>query len=187
MDTQKIVEATKVKLNSTLNHFSDELKKIRTGRANASMLDGITIEAYGQQMPLNQAATISVPEPQLLQITPFDPSNLQAISTAIRDNQSLGLNPMDDGRVVRLPIPPLTEERRKEIAKQLGEKVENSMIAMRQVRHEAFRQLEQSKKDKQIGADEELRGGRQIDEIMAQIKTQVDQQSKAKEHEILTI
>jgi len=187
MDTQKLVEATKVKLNGARNHFSDELKKIRTGRANASMLDGITIEAYGQQMPLNQAATISVPEPQLLQITPFDPSNLQAISAAIRDNQSLGLNPMDDGRVVRLPIPPLTEERRREIAKQLGEKVENCMIAMRQVRHEAFRQLEQSKKDKEIGADEEQRGGRQIDEIMTQIKAEVDQQAKTKEQEILTI
>ena len=187
MDTQRIVEATKVKLNNARNHFSDELKKIRTGRANASMLDGISIEAYGQQMPLNQVATVSVPEPQLLQITPFDPSNLQAISAAIRDSQSLGLNPMDDGRVVRLPIPPLTEERRREIAKQLGEKVENCMIAMRQVRHEAIRQLEQSKKDKEIGADEEQRGGRQIDEVMAQIKTEVDQQAKAKEHEILTI
>jgi ribosome recycling factor len=94
---------------------------------------------------------------------------------------------MDDGRVVRLPIPPLTEERRREIAKQLGEKVENCMIAMRQVRHEAFRQLEQSKKDKDIGADDEQRGGRQIDEIMTQIKVEVDQQSKAKEKEILTI
>jgi ribosome recycling factor len=187
MDTQRIVEATKVKLNNARNHFSDELKKIRTGRANASMLDGISIEAYGQQMPLNQVATVSVPEPQLLQITPFDPSNLQAISAAIRDSQSLGLNPMDNGRVVRLPIPPLTEERRREIAKQLGEKVENCMIAMRQVRHEAIRQLEQSKKDKEIGADEEQRGGRQIDEVMAQIKTEVDQQAKAKEHEILTI
>jgi ribosome recycling factor len=187
MDTQKLVEATKVKLNSARNHFGDELKKVRTGRANASMLDGISIEAYGQQMPLNQAATISVPEPQLLQITPFDPNNLQAISAAIRDNQALGLNPMDDGRVVRLPIPPLTEERRREIAKQLGERVENCMIAMRQIRHEAFRQLEQYKKDKKIGADEEQRGGRQIDEIMTQIKTEVDLQTKAKEQEILTI
>jgi ribosome recycling factor len=187
MDTQKLIEATKIKLNTARNHFGDELKKIRTGRANASMLDGVTIEAYGQQIPLNQAATISVPEPQLLQITPFDPSNLAAISTAIRDNQSLGLNPMDDGRVVRLPIPPLTEERRREIAKQLGEKVENCMIAMRQIRHEAFRQLEQLKKDKEIGADEEQRGARQIDEIMAQIKIEVDRQSKDKEKEILTI
>jgi len=187
MDTQKLVEATKLKLNTARSHFGDELKKIRTGRANASMLDGVTIEAYGQQMPLNQAATISVPEPQLLQITPFDPSNLQAISAAIRDNQSLGLNPMDDGRVVRLPIPPLTEERRREIAKQLGEKVENCMISMRQIRHEAFRQLEQLKKDKKIGSDEEQRGGKQIDEIMAQIKIEIDQQANAKEQEILKI
>jgi ribosome recycling factor len=187
MDTRNLVEETKTKLKGSLNHFSDELKKIRTGRANTAMLDGITIEAYGQQMPLNQAATISVPEPQLLQVTPFDPSNLQAISTAIRDNQSLGLNPMDDGRVVRLPIPPLTEERRREIAKQLGDKVENCMIAMRQVRHEAFRQLEQSKKDKEIGADDEQRAGRQIDEIMSQMKMEVDKLSKAKEQEILTI
>lgn len=187
MDTQKLVEATKVKLNNARNHFGDELKKIRTGRANASMLDGVTIMAYGQQMPLNQVATVSVPEPQLLQITPFDPSNLQAISSAIRDNQALGLNPMDDGRVVRLPIPPLTEERRREIAKQLGEKVENCMIAMRQTRHEAFHQLEQSKKDKEIGADEEQRAGRQIDDIMSQIRAEVDQQAKAKEQEILKI
>ena len=187
MDTQKIVEETKTKFAASLSHFSEELKKIRTGRANSAMLDGVMVLAYGQQMPLNQLATISVPEAQLLQVTPFDPTNLSAISAAIRDNQSLGLNPMDDGRVVRLPIPALTEERRREIAKQLGEKVENCMIAMRQTRHDALRQLEQSKKDKQIGEDDEQRAGKSIDEIMAQTKLEIDKVAKAKESEILTV
>ena len=115
MDTNQIVNETKSKIEAALAHFEEELKKVRTGRANAGMLEGVMVEAYGTPMPLNQVASIAVPEPQLLQVTPFDPNNLQAISAAIRDNQSLGLNPADDGRVVRVPIPPLTEERRREM------------------------------------------------------------------------
>src|SRR5690554_2159956 len=95
-------------------HFEDELKKVRTGRAHPDMLSGITVEVYGTNLPLNQAANITAPEPQQLLITPFDPSNVQAITTAIRNDQSLGFNPTDDGRVVRVPVPPLTEERRRQ-------------------------------------------------------------------------
>src|SRR3989344_2022190 len=111
MSPNQIIDQAKSKFQQAVGHFGDELKKIRTGRAHPGMLDGIMIEAYGTQMPLIQAGSITVPEAQQLQITPFDPSNLQAISNAIRDEQSLGLNPMDDGRVVRIQIPPLTEER----------------------------------------------------------------------------
>ena len=100
-----------------VSHFEDELKEVRTGRAHPSMLDGIQVEAYGQKMPLNQVANVVAPEPQMVTVTPFDPTNLQAISAAIRADQSLGLNPSDDGRLVRVPIPPLTEERRKQIVK----------------------------------------------------------------------
>src|SRR5690606_20151231 len=109
----------------------------RTGRAHPSMLDGLMVEAYDTQMPLIQVGTVTAPEGQLLQITPFDPSNLQAIATAIRNNPSLGMNPSDDGRVVRVPIPPLNEERRREYVKVVSGKVEDAMIAMRNIRHDA--------------------------------------------------
>jgi len=187
MNPGQIVDAAKKKLTAAAEHFSDELKKIRTGRASAGMLDSVMVTAYGTPMPLNQLATVTVPEAQLIQITPFDPSNLQSISSAIRDNPSLGLNPMDDGRVVRVPIPPLTEERRRDIAKQLGEKVEDCMIAMRNARHEALKDADQAKKDKAISEDDYKRLEKQIDDAMAQQKATVDSQAKAKETEIMTL
>ena len=99
------------KMNAAFGFFQDELKKVRTGRAHAGMLDGVMVEAYGTKMPLNQVANITAPEAQMLLVTPFDPGNITAITSAIRDNQSLGFNPSDDGRVVRVPVPALTEER----------------------------------------------------------------------------
>lgn len=170
-----------------VSYFEDELKKLRTGRAHPGMLEGIKAEAYGQEMPLVQLATVTAPESQLLQVTPFDPNNLESIAAAIRDNQSLGLNPMDDGRVVRVPIPPLTEERRKQIAKLLGEKVEDCMIAVRNVRHDVLKDIEQAKKDKAIGEDEFSRISKKVDEIVAKTKAEVDSKAKAKEAEILTV
>src|SRR5687767_14071243 len=125
MNPDQIVNDAKTKFQNAAVHFGEDLKKVRTGRAHSSMLDGVMVQAYGAAMPLIQVATISAPEPQLLQITPFDPGNIQAISAAIRDNQSLGLNPMDDGRVVRVPIPPLTEDRRREYVKLVGGKLED--------------------------------------------------------------
>src|SRR3974390_2488421 len=110
MNPNQIIDEVKKKFEASVEHLQNEFKKLRTGRAHPSMLDGVMVEAYGTQMPLNQTATIIAPEPQLLQITPFDPNNLQAIAATIRNNQSLGHNPTDDGRVVRVPIPPLTEE-----------------------------------------------------------------------------
>ena len=122
------------KMNHVLEHLEERLGKIRTGRAHASMLDGIMVEAYGTSMPLNEVANVSAPEATLLRITPFDPANLQKIASAIRADQALGLNPSDDGHVVRVPVPPLTEERRKQLVKQASEKVEEARIALRGVR-----------------------------------------------------
>ncbi len=175
------------KAQEALAHYQDELKKIRTGRANPAMLDGVTVEAYGQQMPLIQVATVSAPEATLLQLTPFDPNNLQAISQAIRDNQSLGLNPTDDGRIIRVPIPPLTEERRREIAKQLSGKAEETMIRLRNVRHEAREAADKAKKDKEMSEDDFNRFEKQLDELMNDYKTKVEQATKAKETEIMTV
>lgn len=181
------VEDAKTKFNQTVAHFQDELKKLRTGRASAAMLDGVMVEAYGTQMPLNQVGTVSAPEPQLLQISPFDPNNIQAITSAIRDNQSLGLNPMDDGHVVRLPIPPLTEERRRDITKQVSAKLEDCMISMRNTRHEAMDEINRAKKDKEIGEDEAKRRSTQVDEAMNKAKSDAEAAAKAKETEIMTI
>jgi len=187
VNPNQIIDDVKTKMAGAVDHFQGELKKLRTGRAHPSMLDGLMVEAYGTQMPLNQAATVVAPEAQLLQITPFDPNNLQAIATAIRNNQTLGLNPTDDGRVVRVPIPPLTEERRRELAKQIGDKVEDCMIAMRNIRHEALRTADNAKKDKSMSEDDVKRAEKQIDELMAQQKQTVDQLAKTKEAELLTI
>jgi ribosome recycling factor len=187
MNPTQIVDETKQKMQLASDHFEDEIKKIRTGRAHAGMLDGIVVEAYGTTMPLNQLASVIAPESQLLQITPFDPSNLQAISTAIRNNQTLGFNPMDDGRVVRVPIPPLNEERRRQIVKSLGEKVEECMINLRNIRHDALKVIDQAKKDKQLGEDDQQRMEKEIDLALAHQKSAVEAASKTKETEILTI
>ena len=110
------------KMEGIIDRFKTEMKKVRTGRAHPDMLSGVKVEVYGQFMPLNQVANITASDATLLVITPFDPTNIQAISNAIRSDQSLGLNPSDDGRVIRVPIPPLTEERRKEIVNTLRRK-----------------------------------------------------------------
>jgi ribosome recycling factor len=168
-------------------HFQDELKKVRTGRAHPSMLDGLTVEAYGQPMPLNQVANVVAAEAQLLTVTPFDPGNIQAIVAAIRADQSLGLNPSDDGRIVRVPIPPLTEERRKQIVKQTSEKVEEARIALRNVRQDALKEAKRLKDAKEISEDDQKRVEKGIDDSMSTYNAQIDTAFKEKEKEILTI
>lgn len=187
MNPNQIVTNATNKFSAAYDHFVEELKKLRTGRAHPSMLDGVQVEAYGTMMPLNQVATVTAPEAQLIQISPFDPNNLQAITAAIRNNQTLGLNPTDDGRIVRVPIPPLNEERRRLLAKQVGEKVEDTMITMRGARHDALRAIDQAKKDKSIGEDEAARLQKQIDERMAAQRTEIEALAKAKEAEIMTV
>jgi ribosome recycling factor len=187
MSSDQVVSDAEKKMGGAVEHFEGELKKLRTGRANAGMLDGVMVEAYGAQMPLNQVATISTPEPQLLQLSPFDPNNIQAISAAIRNNQSLGLNPADDGRVVRVPIPPLTEERRRDITKQVGAKQEECMISLRNIRHDAFDAIEKAKKAKDIGEDDAKRLEKQVDDAMAKARADAETAAKAKEQEIMTV
>lgn len=187
MNPNQAVSDAQAKLHGAVAHFNEELKKVRTGRASASMLDGVMVTAYGTPMPLNQVANVTAPEAQLLQITPFDPNNLQAIAAAIRENQTLGLNPMDDGRVVRVPIPPLTEERRREYVKVVGGKMEDSMVTMRNIRHDAMDAVDKAKKDKLVGEDDAKRLEKQIDEAMAKAKAEVEAAAKAKETEIMTL
>lgn len=175
------------KMNQAFVHLEEELKKVRTGRAHASMLDGVTVEAYGQAMPLNQVANVTVPEGQLLQVTPFDPSTLQAIVVAIRDNKSLDMNPSDDGRVVRVPVPPLTEERRRDMVKMLGEKVEDCRIALRTIRQDAIKAAKAMKEAKELSDDDVKAIERGIDDDMKQMQGRIDETFKAKEQEIMTV
>lgn len=175
------------KMHGALSHFEDELKKVRTGRAHPGMLDGIEVEAYGTRMPLNQAANITAPEAQMLLVTPFDPGNITAITAAIRDNQSLGFNPSDDGRVVRVPVPALTEERRKQMVKLASEKVEETRIALRTIRQDALKDAKQMKDKKELSEDDQKRVEKEIDALMAQMQEQLEVAFKAKEKDILTV
>lgn len=176
-----------LKMTGALEHFEEELRKVRTGRSHPSMLDGIKVEAYGVLTPLNQVSNITAPEPQMLQVTPFDPSNVQAIAGAIRADQSLGFNPSDDGRTIRIPVPPLTEERRKQLVKQTSDKVEETRIALRNIRQDALKDAKRKKDAKELSEDDEKRVEKEIDRLMADYQGQIETIFAAKEKDILTI
>lgn len=187
MNPNQVVDDAKKKFSAAVEHFQSELKKLRTGRAHPSMLDSVMIEAYGALMPLNQTATVVTADAQLLQVTPFDPNNLHAIANAIRNNPTLGLNPTDDGRVVRVPIPALTEERRRDLTKIVAQKQEECMVGLRNVRHEALDAIEKAEKDKLIGEDDAKRLEKQVEDAMSKVRSDAEMAAKAKEQEILTI
>ena len=175
------------KFEQTVTHFEEELKKIRTGRAHPGQLDGIKVEVYGTLLPLNQAANITAPEAQMLQVTPFDPGNIQAISAAIRNDQSLGFNPSDDGRVIRVPVPALTEERRKLLVKQASEKVEEARITLRTIRQDALKEAKRMKESKELSEDDVKRVEKGIDDDVSVYNAKIDDLFRAKEKDILTI
>jgi ribosome recycling factor len=175
------------KFEMTIMHFEDELKKVRTGRAHPGQLEGVKVEVYGMLSPLNQVSNITAPEAQMLQITPFDPSNISAISAAIRANQSLGFNPSDDGRIIRVPVPPLTEDRRKQLVKQTSEKVEETKIALRNIRQDALKDAKRKKENKELSEDDVKRVEKVIDGIMANMNSKIDEIFASKEKEILKV
>ena len=174
----------KAKMNAVIERFREEMKKVRTGRAHPDMLASIKAEVYGQFMPLNQVANVTAADATLLVITPFDPSTIQAIAAAIRNDQTLGLNPADDGRVVRVPIPPLTEERRKEIVKTASEKVENAKIAIRNIREDARKAI---KIAADLSEDVKKRAEKEIDDLTKEFSDKVDAEFKQKADEIMKI
>ena len=174
------------KMTQAIDHFESELAKVRTGRAHPDMLASVTVDAYGSRMPLNQVANVTTPESQLLQINPFDPSNIKSISDAIRTSD-LGFNPSDDGRLIRVPIPPLTEERRREMVKQLGEKVEDCRIALRTIRQDALKDAKRMKDAKELSEDDVKAIEKGIDDDMKDFQAKIDELYKAKEKEVMTI
>lgn len=172
------------KMESVIERFKDEMKKVRTGRAHPDMLSMIKVEAYGQFMPLNQVANVTAADATMLVITPFDPSSIQAISSAIRADQTLGLNPADDGRIVRVPIPALTEERRREIVKNASEKVENAKVAIRNIREDARKAI---KAAADLSEDVKKRAEKDIDDLTKEFSDKVDAEFKIKSDEIMKI
>lgn len=175
------------KMQGAVEHLVEELKKVRTGRAHPSIIEGLMVEVYGSKMPLNQVSNVTAPEPQLLQVTPFDPTNLQAIATAIRTDQTMSLNPSDDGRVVRVPMPPLTEELRRQIVKGLGDTVEEAKITLRNIRHDAIKEAKRLKEAKEYSDDDVKRIEAQVTELIADFNNQVDAAQRSKEQEIMTV
>jgi ribosome recycling factor len=173
----------KTRMDKAVEDFRKEMASTRTGRASVSMLDNVVVEAYGSNMPLNQVATIHVPEPQLISVTPFDPTVLPAIEKAIRGGD-LGLNPMNDGKVVRVPIPALTEERRKEMAKHLHKVLEEHRTAVRNIRRDGNDAIKKLMKDKKISEDEEKRALEEIQKLTDEEIRKMEEMSKTKEKEV---
>ena len=161
-----------------------DLSGLRTGRASTALLDTIHVEVYGANMPLNQVATVSVPEPRLLTVQVWDRSKVQPVEKAIR-SANLGLNPVTDGQLIRLPIPDLTEERRKELAKLVGQYAEKARIAVRNVRRDGMDLLKQDEKKHQISEDEHKRLETEVQKLTDDTIKEIDQLSESKEKEIL--
>ena len=170
-------------MSAVVERFKEEMKKVRTGRAHPDMLASVRAEVYGQMTPLNQIANVSVSGGTMLLVTPYDVANIAKISSAIRADQSLGLNPADDGRVIRVPIPPLTEDTRKEIVKNASSKVEEAKIALRKARDDARKDI----KAAGLNEDAQKRAEKEVDDMIKDFNTEIDKLFADKEAEIMKI
>ncbi|WP_263410006.1 ribosome recycling factor [Terriglobus tenax] len=176
----------KVRMEKSVEDFRTHLQGIRTGRASVHMLDNIRVDYYGSEMPINQLAQINTPEPQLIVVQPFDIGVVGLIEKTIRMSGQ-GFNPMHDGKVIRIPVPPMTEERRKDTVKQLAGSVEEYKTSIRNIRRDGNDQIKKAAKDKAISADDEKRATEEVQQLTdAEIK-RIDELFKNKEKEILTI
>jgi ribosome recycling factor len=182
-----LVQSADPKMQKALEHLQEDLKGLRTGRASVGLVDSVVVEYYGQTMSLKQLATIGTPDAKTIAITPWDRNAMEPIEKAIRDTQSLGLTPNNDGNTIRLNIPALTEERRKEIVKALGEKVEQCRIAMRNIRHEILNEVKKLEKDKQATADDAKFAEQELNKKMEKYQAGIVEVEKAKEKEIMEI
>ena len=176
----------KTRMEKAVEDFRKELAATRTGRASVHMLDSIRIPYYGSDMPLNQVAQVHAPEAQLITVQPFDPSTLPVIEKTIR-SADLGLNPMNDGKLIRIPVPPLTEERRKDLVKHLHKVLEDHRTAVRNIRRDGNEAIKKTLKDKKISEDEERRALEEIQKLTDDEIKKMEEMSKAKEKEVLQV
>ncbi|MBV9216431.1 MAG: ribosome recycling factor [Acidobacteria bacterium] len=186
MSVQDITKETGPKMDAVVEDFKRKLANVRTGRATVGLLDAVHVDYYGTSTPLNQMASVAVPEPQLITVQPWDLSQVAAVEKAII-GANLGLNPSNDGKIIRLPVPPLNEERRKQLAKQVSEIAEEHRVAVRNIRHHSNDLLKKQLKDREISEDDE-RGG--LDEVQKLTNTyigKIDELAKNKEQEIMSV
>jgi len=181
-----LLKDEETKMKKALDALKHDLTTIRTGRASPALVEELPVDAYGAVSPLIQLATISAPEPRMLTIRPFDASTMPSIEKAILKSD-LGLTPSNDGKMIRLPIPPLTEERRREFVKRVHKRVEEAHIAIRNIRHRALDDLREMEKEKMISEDEHHRGRDQLQEITDKVIAQSDEIGKAKERELMEV
>jgi ribosome recycling factor len=179
-----VMDDAEVRMGKAIDSLRRDLATIRTGRASPSLVERLPVDYYGSSTPLNQLAGISVPEPRLLVIQPWDRGSMAAIEKAIMKSE-LGLNPTNDGQVVRIAIPPLTEERRKQLVKLVHGHVEDGKVALRNIRRDAMTHVKELLTEKLIGEDDERRAEHQVDEMTKRFVSDAERVGKAKEHEVL--
>ena len=186
MTSEETIKSCNSKMKKAFEVFKHDLGSLRTGRANASMLDIIKVDVYGQKMPINQLATVSTPESRLLTVQVWDQNNVTLIDSAIKKS-NLGINPQIDGQLMRIPIPSLNEERRTELKKIMGELAEKAKVSIRNIRREANDKLKQDLKDKKIGEDECKKSEKKIQNLTDTQISELEKKLKEKEKEIMTI
>jgi ribosome recycling factor len=186
MSVEDVIKDTKPKMEKVVEDFQRKLSNVRTGRATVGLLDAVVVDYYGSPTPLNQMASVAVPEPQLITVQPWDMSQLNAVEKAIIA-ANLGLNPSNDGKIIRLPVPPLNEERRKQLAKQVHEIAEEHRVAVRNVRHHSNDGLKKLLKDKAISEDDERGGLDQVQKLTNNYIAKIDEYMKAKEQEVMSV
>src|SRR5882724_9151526 len=186
MSEKDVIKETKPRMETVIEDFRRKLATIRTGRAAVSLLDTIMVDYYGNLTPLSQMASVHAPEPQMLTVQPWDQSQLGAVENAVRA-ADLGLNPSNDGKIVRIPTPAGTEERRKQLAKQVHEISEDHRTATRNIRRDANERLKKMLKDKQISEDNERDGLEEIQRLTNTYIGKIDELTKSKEHEITSV
>ena len=183
---EEVIDDARSRMEKAMEALQRELTAVRTGRASPSLVERVQVEQYGTEMPLNQLANIAAPEARMLTITPWDKSAIGAIEKAIRKSE-LGLNPSNDGSMIRIVIPPLTEERRKQMVKIVHGKVEEAKIAVRNIRRDSIAQAKEFKDEKMIGEDEERRAEAQIQEVTNKFTARADEIGKDKEREVMQV
>jgi len=186
MAADDLIKDAETRMGKSVEHARNEFNTVRTGRASAALLDRIQIDYYGTQTPLKQLASINAPEARLLTVQPFDPGSIKAIEKAIMESE-LGLTPSNDGKVVRLPIPQLTEERRKELVKVVRNLAEEHRVAVREIRRDAMRHLKELVVNGEVGDDDERRAEDRVQKLTDEHTKQIDEQLKHKEAEIMEV
>jgi len=186
MSEKDVIKETKPRMDTVIEDFRRKLSTVRTGRAAISLLDSVLVDYYGTMTPLSQMASVHAPEPQMLTVQPWDQTQLAAIEKAVRASD-LGLNPSNDGKLVRIPIPPLTEERRKQLAKQVHEIAEDHRTAVRNIRRDANERLKKMLKDKTISEDNERDGLEEVQKLTNSYIGKIDDLTKSKETEITSV